>query len=201
MTDQKVDRRIQRTRQLLQDALTALILEKGYDKITVQNIVDQANVGRSTFYAHYLDKDDLMESNATDLMEELEQHISPSNEGDAQDVMIPSLVLFQHTQQQHHVYKAMLGGRGIEIMVKAIRDGLTAYARAHLEQEERAGKRLGVPMEILTTHLAGSLLTLLTWWLDNEMPYPPEEMDEMFQQLTMLGMGPLITNGSGVAPD
>ena len=52
MTDQKVDRRVQRTRQLLEDALIALILEKGYDKITVQNIVDQANVGRSTFYAH-----------------------------------------------------------------------------------------------------------------------------------------------------
>jgi len=194
MGSRKVDRRIQRTRQLLQDALIALILEKGYDKITVQNIIDQANVGRSTFYAHYLDKDDLMESNATDLMEELEQHISPSNDGDAQDVMIPSLVLFQHTQQQHHVYKAMLGGRGIEIMVKAIRDGLTAYARGHFEHGERAGKRLGVPMEILTTHWAGSLLTLLTWWLDNDMPYPPEEMNEMFQQLIMLGIGPLITN-------
>ena len=62
MTNQKVDRRIQRTRQLLEDALIALILEKGYDKITVQNIVDQANVGRSTFYSHFLDKDDLMEN-------------------------------------------------------------------------------------------------------------------------------------------
>ena len=56
MESRKVDRRIQRTRQLLDDALIELILEKGYDKITVQNIVDQANVGRSTFYAHFLDK-------------------------------------------------------------------------------------------------------------------------------------------------
>jgi len=56
MESRKVDRRIQRTRQLLDDALIELILEKGYDKITVQNIVDQANVGRSTFFAHYLDK-------------------------------------------------------------------------------------------------------------------------------------------------
>ena len=201
MGSRNVDRRIQRSRQFLRDALITLILEKGYDKITVQNIVDQANLGRSTFYAHYLDKDDLMESSVERMMEEFGPHFSPSNEGDAQDVMIPSLALFRHTQQQHQLYKAMLGGRAIEIFVKAIRDGLMAHARAHFEQRERAGKRLGVPMEILTTHLAGSLLTLLTWWLDNEMPYPPEEMNEMFQQLTMHGMGPLITNGPGVAPD
>ena len=62
MGSRKVDRRIQRTRQPLEDALIALILEKGYDKITVQNIVDQANAGRSTFYSHFLDKDDLMEN-------------------------------------------------------------------------------------------------------------------------------------------
>ena len=62
MGSRKVDRRIQRTRQLLEDALIALILEKGYDKITVQNIFDQANAGRSTFYSHFLDKDDLMEN-------------------------------------------------------------------------------------------------------------------------------------------
>ena len=62
MESRKVDRRIQRTRQLLDDALIELILEKGYDKITVQNIVDQANAGRSTFYSHFLDKDDLMEN-------------------------------------------------------------------------------------------------------------------------------------------
>ena len=95
----------------------------------------------------------------------------------------------------------MLGGGAIDIVIKAIRDGLIDHARAYFEQEERAGKRLGVPVEILTTHLVGSLLTLLAWWLDNERPYPPEEMNEMFQQLTMLGIGPLITNGSGVAPD
>ena len=78
MTDQKMDRRVQRTRQLLDDALIAQILEKGYDKITVQNIVDQANVGRSTFYAHYLDKDALMESSVEMIMEEFGPHFSPS---------------------------------------------------------------------------------------------------------------------------
>ena len=192
MTDQNVDRRVQRTRQLLEDALIALILEKEYDKITVQNIVDQANVGRSTFYSHFLDKDDLMEISGERMMEELGQHISPSNDGDAQEVMIPSLALFRHTQTHPQLYKAMLGGRAIEIVIKAIRDGLTAHARAYFEREERAGKRLGVPMEILTTHLAGSLLTLLTWWLENDMPYPPEQMNEMFMELVKGGIKTVV---------
>ena len=52
----KMDRRVQRTRQLLQDALIAMVIEKGYDATTVQDIIDRANVGRATFYAHFPDK-------------------------------------------------------------------------------------------------------------------------------------------------
>lgn len=192
MTTQKVDRRIQRTRQLLQDALIALILEKGYDKITVKDIIDRANIGRSTFYAHYLDKDDLMESSVEKLKEEIEEHFISSGDADAQNMMMPSLVLFQHTQKQHHLYKAMIGGGGIEIVVKAIRDGLMAHARAHFEGAERAGKELAIPMDVLVTHLAGSLQNLLTWWLDNDMPYPPERMNEIYMQLVVGGIDSVI---------
>ena len=56
MATKAPDRRVQRTRKLLQDALMALILEKGYEAVTIQDIIDRANVGRSTFYAHFLDK-------------------------------------------------------------------------------------------------------------------------------------------------
>ncbi len=192
MENKKVDRRIQRTRQLLQDALIALILEKGYDKITVQNIIDQANVGRSTFYAHYLDKDDLMESSVEQLRAELGQHMAEASPDGGKEAYLPSLALFRHTQKQHHLYKAMIGGRGIEIVVKAIQEGITAHALAHFEGAERAGKRLAVPIEILTTHLASSLQTLLTWWLDNDMPYSPEQMNEMFLQLVTEGINAVI---------
>ncbi len=195
MTPKKVDRRIQRTRQLLQDALIALLLEKGYDKITVQDIIDRANVGRSTFYAHYLDKDDLMESSVEKLKEELEVHFPSSGHADPQNMMMPSLALFQHTQQQHHLYKAMIGGSGIEIVANAIREGLTAHARAHFESAERAGKRLVIPMDALVTHLAGSLQTLLKWWLDNDMPYPPERMNEIYIQLVVDGVESVVEDG------
>ena len=54
----KTDRRVQRTRELLQKALIALISERRYDAITIQDIVDRANVGRTTFYLHYSSKDE-----------------------------------------------------------------------------------------------------------------------------------------------
>lgn len=195
MNNKKVDRRIQRTRQLLQDALIALILEKGYDKITVQNIIDRANVGRSTFYAHYLDKADLMESSVEQLRAELGQHMAEAGPDGGKEAYLPSLALFRHTQKQHHLYKAMIGGQGIDIVVKAVGDALMSHAQAHFEQAEREGARLTIPVPVMTTYLAGSLYALVTWWLDNDMPYSPEQMNEMFVQLVMGGIETVVEDG------
>ncbi|VAW31082.1 hypothetical protein MNBD_CHLOROFLEXI01-1200 [hydrothermal vent metagenome] len=191
MTTQKVDRRIQRTRQLLQDALITLILEKGYDKITVQHIIDEANVGRSTFYAHYLDKDDLMAGSVGKLRGELHQHIVGDNDHE-QDATIASLALFRHTQEQHHLYKAMIGGKGIDIVVTVLNDALLDHAQAYFKQIEEDEGQLSVPVPVAATFLASTLQTLLTWWLDNDMPYPPEKMNEMFMQLVMGGITAVV---------
>ncbi len=188
MATKKVDRRIQRTRKLLQDALITLILKNGYDKITVQHIIDEANVGRSTFYAHYLDKDNLMESSMELLREELHQHLVGADNGDEEEAAIASLALFRHTKEQHHLYKAMIGGRGIDIVVKAINDALMDHAHTHVEQVEREQGQLAVRVPIMATFLASTLQTLLRWWLDNELPYSPERMNEIFMQLVMGGI-------------
>ncbi len=193
MKDKPTDRRVQRTRKLLRDALIALILEKGYDQITVQNIIDRANIGRSTFYAHYLDKEDLMEHSLEKLREELEQHMAETAGDEEREAPIPSLPLFRHTQKQHHLYKAMIGGRGIDIVVKAINEALVKHAEAHFERLESDGRRLTIPLPVATTYLAGSLQILLRWWLDNGMPYTPERMDEMFRQLTTPGISAAVT--------
>ena len=116
MAAKKVDRRIQRSRKLLQDALITLILEKGYDSITVQNIIDEANVVRSTFYDHYMDKDDLMANSLELLREELHQDMTKVDNGDENEAIIGSLALFRHIQEQHHLYKAMIGsGKTVKV--------------------------------------------------------------------------------------
>src|SRR5690349_1471235 len=93
----KTDRRSQRTQQLLSTALVELMQQKRYDAITVQDIIDHANVGRSTFYAHYLDKDDLLVSDFTRVLDALRDHMhqqEPNGQG-----KLPSLArFFEHVQ-------------------------------------------------------------------------------------------------------
>ena len=73
----KIDRRIVRTRQLLRDSLMSLILEKGYEAVTVQHITDQANLGRATFYLHYKDKEELLVISLESLFDELVKTMGP----------------------------------------------------------------------------------------------------------------------------
>jgi len=193
MAKRNVDRRVQRTRQLLHQALIALVLEKGYDKITVQNIIDRANLGRSTFYAHYLDKEDLLESGLGKLRQDLGQHLAGENGVEGSEwSLLPSLALFRHVGKHHHLYKAMIGGKGIDVVEKTIEDALIAHAQTHLEQLVATGGQPSVPPLVIVTYLVGALQALLTWWLDNDMPYPPEQMDEMFQQLTIPGISAVL---------
>src|SRR4030067_3389625 len=111
MSQNALDRRVQKTRKLLQDALIELVAEKGYESVTVQEILDKANVGRSTFYAHFQDKDQLLHSILDRLDGLFVQHEkqfldAKKNFGDA-DIMnlphefSPTLSLFQFVVQNH----------------------------------------------------------------------------------------------------
>src|SRR2546430_13862143 len=93
--DKKVDRRIRRTRDRLGDALLELVKEKGFDAVTVQEVLDRAQVGRSTFYAHYRDKDDLFFSDLEEFLEAMGSLIDRSGEQSRRGV--PVRALFSHT--------------------------------------------------------------------------------------------------------
>lgn len=189
MKKEKVDRRIQRTQKLLQDALMALILEKGYAAITVQNILDRANLGRSTFYVHYRDKDDLLMSQFEQLKRMFEEFDTekPTRPGGKQGVkaneFTPSLAFFRHAGEQHRLYKALVGKQGGEVVQKYLYQYVTDLMRDHLKRRVPNEKNLAVPREVMAHHLVSSFLALLTWWLDHDMPYTAEQMDAMFRHL------------------
>jgi AcrR family transcriptional regulator len=178
-----MDRRIQRTRQLLQDALIALILEKGFEAVTVQDIIDHANVGRSTFYAHFQDKDDLFLSGFENLRAQFEQHMLGQSLAE-QDPWELSLVMFRHAQEYQRVYKALVGEKGGHSMLTHVQKYLIALIHEHLKSQFPEGKKGQIPPEILTLYIVNTLTALLTWWLDHNMPYPPEQINDMFRQLT-----------------
>src|SRR5690242_21361723 len=107
MKTDKHDRRSERTRQMLGDALLALMQERRYADLTVQDILDRANIGRSTFYAHYWDKDDLLASTIQRMIEALSRQVD-RGAGDAA-TLLPSLGLFHHVQEQYdRLYRAFI---------------------------------------------------------------------------------------------
>lgn len=107
MKQEKRDRRSQRTRHLVQDALVALLREKRYDAITVQDLLERAGIGRSTFSTHYFDKEDVLAAVAEEQLALLRQQLSHRQTGQA---IIPGLELFQHVQANLPLFQAMVRG-------------------------------------------------------------------------------------------
>lgn len=184
--DKKPDRRKQRTRQLLRDSLIALILEKGYDAVTVQDITDRANLGRATFYLHYKDKDELLLSMMDDIQQDIMERTMPIVNGSLflLDGRPPSLLAFQHAEEHADFYRAMLGEGGLAGVFTRYRK--SGAARVQTQLEPHLGES-DVPIEILSHYLMGGLDALLAWWLENDRPYSAEYMADVFHQLVMMG--------------
>jgi AcrR family transcriptional regulator len=187
MRNIKADRRSERTRQLLNTALIDLMSEQRYDEITVQDIIERANIGRSTFYAHYVDKEDLLVSGVTRVLDMLSLDGQPLGARDQQ--ALPSLAgFFQHVHDHHHLYKALAHGGGIERLFKKSHQHMRQNIERHLAAMIAAGQAPAAPLPLVADYLSGAVMSMLTWWLDNNMPYTPEQMDSLFKQLVRPGV-------------
>ena len=187
MRNTKADRRSQRTRQLLSAALIALMQEKGYDAITVQDLIDRANVGRATFYAHYFDKEDLLVSDFTRVLDGFSAHFAPPTAEDGRPPL-PVAIFFRHVQEHHALYKALVRGGGIERLYKAGHERLRQNIEQYLWTLLPAGQPPAAPVPLVADYIAGAILSLLQWWLDHDMPLAPEQMDALFHQLVLPGV-------------
>lgn len=183
--DKKADRRVSRTQHSLNHALIELILEKHYDAITVQNVIDRADVGRSTFYTHYRDKEDLFLSGWETLLNAFVQHINWQNISAGR--CFPVLELFRHVQHVHHFYRALARSRKTETIFKTgisyLTIGIENALRTYLTDKPQPS----VPIPLLAHSIVNEVFSLLRWWLDHNMPYPAERMDEIFHELSMPG--------------
>jgi AcrR family transcriptional regulator len=197
----KPDRRIQRTEQTLREALIALILEKGYDATSVQDILDRANMGRSTFYAHYRDKEDLLLSGFQVLFDtfrnEYRQMTSPAKNPTqaAQDL---SLFFFRHAGSHRALFKAMIGEQGGKIIQDHTQKYLVRFIRDQIE-EQFTDQQKSLPVDVLAHYIASSYLALLTWWLDHDLPYTAEQMDSLYQKLVFPGIQDMLASGEEIS--
>ena len=198
MAEKTTDRRVRRTRHALENALISLILEKGYDAVTIEEITDRADLGRTTFYLHFRDKEELL-MNAIDSMIEdflaqnetqpltkqmLNQNIKYTPEGFTQYGRLIKQI-FVHAEENADLYKVMLRGEGSK---KAIQR-LTEISKLEFLRRMRNFPNLQskVPLDVLAVHFTGSILTLVTWWLEQDRPYSIDEMVGYFQQMFVFG--------------
>ncbi|MDE2166263.1 MAG: TetR/AcrR family transcriptional regulator [Alphaproteobacteria bacterium] len=184
-----IDRRVARTRETLHQALLSLILEKGYEATSVEEVCERANIGRSTFYAHFTSKDDLKRSGLDHLRRKLlERHRSASASMPAGTRLLGfSLPMFEHARDHIDLYRALIGSKGGAIALDTIRQTLCDFVRGELATTK--GKdATGIPRELVVQHIVGAYMAVLIWWLDDGAKLPPGQMDEFFQRLMSEGI-------------
>lgn len=199
----KPDRRTNRTQAALRKALLDLISEKAYAAITVEEIAQRADVGRATFYLHYKDKDELLRDYFTDLIAERVQRFADfslslfsQDDPPAQTQALPVSErpiagVFQHAYEHAALYRLALQGEGAAALAEQLRQ-LTAAALDDLLESKvkEAGLELRrqVPLDLVAQAYVGAFVGCLTWWLDHDMPYSPQEMARLFRLMFMPGI-------------
>jgi AcrR family transcriptional regulator len=180
----KTDRRVLRTRDTLGDALFALMQKKSFNEITVQDLLDRAGVGRSTFYVHYLDKHDLFLSDVEDFFEKFSSALE--RQGASPKRLLPVKELFTHVREAREFYAAVVNSGKIND-VHALGRGY--FARSIDERLQSAGVEIEPLQRSARAHaLAGSFFSLLDWWMDKGMKAEPQEMDDLFHRLAWRGL-------------
>ena len=180
-----MDRRQQKTRAAIFKAFGDLLEEKSYSRITVQEIIDAANVGRTTFYAHFETKDNLLEA----LCRELFGHIIDSmadyththglySEGPAPRSVFCHLL--QHLQENDGNILGLLSGENSELFMRYFKDNLDELIRMQFAGRNRPGKT-DVPQAFLLNHISGSFVEMVLWWIKGRMKQTPEELDRYFR--------------------
>lgn len=186
----KTDRRIERTRQLLRDALMALIVEKGYEAVSIQDITDRANVARTTFYLHFKDKDDLLFSEMRDIYDELaqQQRSSLLNELVNPQSQQPNADDFIHVQQHADFYRVMLSSKGSITILIWMLEYLTELMGREILNDYKDKLPPEIPAGVIGAFLGGAQIGVVHWWLNRGQQHTPEEMAQIMHTLCLSGL-------------
>jgi AcrR family transcriptional regulator len=200
MNNKRPDRRIERTRRNLKEALLVLVLEKGYETVTVQEITHKADISRTTFYLHYRDKEQLLLECVDGMVNDLIQQITQIpltawgreklGNSSSQPSPSPVQMIFKHAAEHASLYRITLRVEGAYQALERLEEIISSTAATTLKEiTDQGGVQLPpqVPLEVFSHYFAAALLGMITWWLENDMPYPPEQMATSFQKMFFYG--------------
>ncbi len=172
------DRRVRRTRRALREALIALMLERGWDSVSVQDICDRAEVGRSTFYTHFADKEELLVGGFNDLRQTLRAGLAQSSASRAPLRFARGMI--DHAHENQRLFRALVGKRSGQVVLRRFRELIVDLVREDLiVLHESSGPTMGAAVHFI----AGAFLELLTWWLDTRNSLQPSDVERLFLQM------------------
>ena len=184
------DRRVGKTRKALKEALTDLILEKGYESVTVQDVIDRADVGRSTFYAHFVDKDDLLMA----ILADLEMPGLDPTSWKADDPAFGwTLALFRHFGSGKRLFKAVAGGQSGSLARGETTRRLEELTEAELSRLKATRKLDAFRLQTVVRFLVGTFIGFMDWWMREENDHlPAEQVDHAFRALVLPGVAKVL---------
>lgn len=198
MAETRIDRRVNRTRRELRRSLMALVVEKGYDSVTIEDITERAELGRTTFYLHYRDKEELLLESIDTIADELTEKIYKEinqNEVHSPNRFRPIVFVFQHATENRMLYQIILRGEGSTIAASRIRkiifDAALMFFNVQLDVSIKEMMTVE-QLELVAAYFSSSLLGFLTWWLETESKYTPEEMGDYYRRFFFDGMRSFI---------
>ena len=185
--NKKTDLRIIRSKHSIKKAFIELLNEKGYEKITIQDIADKAMINRNTFYLHYQNKPDLLNRSMDELLEELNitLNLCSSSKTPVSGSKLEQLmqIILEKIQNNIPFYKALLldenriygfQSKMEEIIKKTVSDGLD-------------NTQLKISKELLLQYIASTFMGIVIWWVKNDLSYTPKELASQF--------GKILTHG------
>ncbi len=174
---------MQRTKSSLHNALIGLAREKPYPSIAVKEILDRANVGRSTFYTHFRDKDDLLESNIHDILRSVSGERLPGSA--LERVVAFSLPLLTHIDEHRRAAGPQMKREGRLIMHQRMQSVLTSLISEELARIVPGGRKVQIPTDLIARHIASTFVLVLNWWVESNSGLAATEVDACFRDLVL----------------
>lgn len=180
---EKTDRRKEKTRASIYEALSGLLTEKKFANITIQEIIDRANIGRSTFYSHFETKDVLLDRMIDEILESMNIHLMVHINEVGQHNLLSVEELLGHIQENLKPIKGILrdesGG-----LAGRLKNSWNERLKLNF-MEHTAEKKLKVPVDFFVNHVTSSLVEMITWWIESGMKYSPRQMEEYWKIVMM----------------
>ncbi len=184
------DLRIVKTKQLLKDALLMLIQEEEFENITVKRLTERAKINRSTFYAHFYDKYDLLEKTIDEELLSFAEEVAPKSDDDLMATHIPTSLYLRATQyiyKQADFFKIMMEESGIPAFQQQFLQIIKKYMATHLEKFHSKQDKMEIPMEFFISYIAHAYIGVISYWLESGMQYSPEYVAQKLANMTIEG--------------